>query len=448
MAGYAEGERGTGETEVQRQVDGLPINRRHLLVFGLCGAGLFFESLNLQIMSFVAPLLAREWGLGPKALGLAISAAIMGMLVGTYAFGAIADRFGRRAAFQATVGLFSLMTALSGLATGLGQLVAARFVAGIGIGGSIPVETAVLAEFTPGRVRGRAMALWAAALPLGGMAAPLIVAAMPEHWGWRALLFLGGVPAILVLFVRRAIPETPQYLAAKGRRADARRSIEWIAGHEMPELGGPTETSGDCVPPPAPRVAPERQLFAGQYRRATFVAWALNFGTFFAYYGFVLWLPALLGTVHGFARADVLSFMFLLALSGLIGRFGLLTLADRFRRETLILTYTVAAAGALAVFAVQTDYAPMVMAACIAAFLLEGVFSAVIPFVAEIYPAAIRATGVGWAGGMGRVATAIAPLMIGYLVSINHQAAVIALSLGSLVAAVAILIWRRGSTNG
>jgi putative MFS transporter len=214
-----------GAASIEQAVNAVPLNRRHAAVFALCSAGLFFESLNLQLMGFVAPQVAREWGLGPRMLGLVISAAIFGMLLGTYVFGAIADRYGRRLAFQCTVGIFSFLTALAGCATTLWQLIAARCGAGIGIGGSIPVETSVLTEFTPAAWRGRALALWGIFLPLGGFVAPLCVAVMPSEFGWRGLLFLGGVPAVLVLIARRTIPETPQYLAAKGRMREARAAV-------------------------------------------------------------------------------------------------------------------------------------------------------------------------------------------------------------------------------
>jgi len=388
----------TTEQQVEALMEDMRLNRRHLLVFLLCGAGLFFESLNLQLMSFVAPMVAREWGIGAKQIGVTISAAIFGMMAGTYLFGALADRFGRRATFQATVGLFSVLTALSGFATSLWQLLVARFGAGIGIGGSIPVETAVLAEFTPARWRGRVMALWATALPLGGLVAPLCVAAVPGDWGWRALLFLGGVPALLVLLVRRVIPETPHFLASKGHLEEARRALDWIAMK-------PPGSSVIRIAPgsPAPSAAPERVLIQPAYRSATLTAWALNFGSFFAYYGFVLWLPALLGTYRGLPTGEVISFMLGLALAGLFGRLTLMLLADRVRLERLILMTTLGAAFALAGFAFQAERPAMMLWGYAAAFLLEGVFSAAIPFVAQIYPAQVRATGVGWAGGMGRL---------------------------------------------
>jgi MFS transporter, putative metabolite:H+ symporter len=430
-----------GIDAVQTELDSLPLNRRHGAVFALCSAGLFFESLNLQIMSFAAPKIAVEWQLGPALTGTLISSAIMGMLVGTYLFGALADRFGRRLTFQVTVGIFSALTALSGFTGNYMQLLIARFGAGVGIGGSIPVETAVLAEFMPTRWRGRTMALWAIALPVGGFVAPLCVAAMPSALGWRGLLFLGGIPALLILFVRRIVPETPPYLVAKGRAQAAEQALAWIAKRPVRLAHIPKI---DLEPSPqTPRSAPERMLFVGDLRRATFTAWTINFGSFFAYYGMVLWMPALLGSYRGLSGERIIQFMLALALAGIAGRLAVIFGNDRIPRHLLITTCLLAAAVSLAVFSVQTRFEAMLIGACAAAFFLEGSFSAIIPFVAELYPASARATGVGWAGGMGRLGTALAPLTVGALVPINPTGAILTLAIGAIVAGAASLMTGR-----
>jgi putative MFS transporter len=430
-----------GAASIEQAVNAVPLNRRHAVVFALCSAGLFFESLNLQLMSFIAPQVAREWGLGPRMLGLTISAAIFGMLLGTYVFGAIADRYGRRLAFQCTVGIFSLLTALAGAATTVWQLIAARCGAGIGIGGSIPVETSVLTEFTPAAWRGRALALWGIFLPLAGFVAPLCVAVMPAQWGWRGLLFLGGVPGILVVIARRTVPETPQYLAAKGRMREARAAVAWIANRsdEPPLSVDPAEKS----PLPSKKRAPERILFSPSYRRATATNWMIYFGTFFSYYGFILWMPALLGGYRGYAASEVVRFMLGLSLAGLSGRIAMIFAIGRIARRPLIMTCALLSALGLIAFALPTDHASIMAAGYIAAFFLEGIFGAVIPFVAESYSTESRATGVGWAGGMGRLGATLAPLAIGSLVRIDVHYAIMTLAAGSVLAGIAMLISRR-----
>jgi putative MFS transporter len=428
----------SASASIEHQVNAVPLNRRHAVVFALCSAGLFFESLNLQLMSFIAPQVAREWGLGPRMIGLAISAAIFGMMLGTYLFGAIADRRGRRLAFQVTVGIFSVLTALASGATTLWQLIAARFGAGIGIGGSIPVETSVLTEFTPAAWRGRALALWGIFLPLGGFVAPLCVAAMPAESGWRGLLLVGGIPGILVLIARRAIPETPQYLATKGRMTEARAALAWIAnqpGESSPRPQIPLEKAL----PPAKR-APEKILFSPPYRRTTATSWMIYFGTFFSYYGFILWMPALLGGYRGYAAGEVVRFMLGLSLAGLSGRIAMIFAIGRIPRAPLIMTCAFLSALGLIAFALPNNHTSIMVGGYFAAFFLEGIFGAVIPFVAESYPTESRVTGVGWAGGMGRLGATLAPLAVGWLVRIDVHYAIMTLATGSLVAGAAILL--------
>jgi len=437
----ADGRGGDASAMIEHAVNDVPLNRRHAIVFTLCSAGLFFESLNLQLMSFVAPWVAREWGFGPQMLGLVISAAIAGMMLGTYVFGASADRHGRRLAFQCSVGIFSLMTALAGGASALWQLIAARFGAGIGIGGSIPVEASVLSEFTPVAWRARALALWGVFLPLGGFVAPLCVAVMPPQWGWRGLLFLGGIPAILVLIARRAIPETPQYLATKGRMAEARAALAWIAMRPVGPPLAPGTAENEYLQPK--KRAPERILFSPDYRRATATSWMLYFGTFFSYYGFILWLPALLGSYRGYAASEVIRFVLGSSLAGLSGRIAMIFAIGRIPRRPLIMTWAVFGALGLVGFASATDHAHIMITAYIAAFFLEGIFGAVIPFVAESYPTEGRATGIGWAGGMGRLGAMLAPLAIGRLVGIDVQYAIMTLGMGSVLAGIAMLLSSR-----
>jgi putative MFS transporter len=426
---------------VQAQVDALPLNRRHALVFAVCSAGLFFESLNLQLMSFAAPMIAREWRIGPATLGIAISAAMFGMLVGTYLFGALADRYGRRLGFQVTVGIFSVVTAVSAASAGLLQLTAARFGAGLGIGGSIPVETAVLAEFSPARWRARLVALWAMALPLGALAAPLCVALMPATFNWRGLMLLGAAPAALVLILRRTIPETPQFLAARGRLAASEQALSWIARRPI-ALAAEPEPSPDRAAV-GPREPPERLLFNAAHRRSTAMGWLLYFGSFSAYYGFVLWLPALLTGYRGFLQPELLRFMAGLALAGFAGRIGVLLLGGRLGQRTIIALCGVASVVALSAFATQPGRAGAYLWGYAAAFFLEGAFSVVIPFVADLYPSAARATGVGWAGGMGRLGAALAPLGVGLLLRSDMRYAVGLLTGGALLMASATLLGGR-----
>lgn len=222
---------------------------------------------------------------------------------------------------------------------------------------------------------------------------------------------------------------------------EARAAVAWIANRsdEPPLSLDPAEKS----PLPRKKRAPERILFSPSYRRATATNWMIYFGTFFSYYGFILWMPALLGGYRGYAASEVVRFMLGLSLAGLSGRVAMIFAIGRIARRPLIMTCAVLSALGLIAFALPTDHASIMAAGYIAAFFLEGIFGAVIPFVAESYSTESRATGVGWAGGMGRLGATLAPLAIGSLVRIDVHYAIMTLAAGSVLAGIAMLISRR-----
>jgi MFS transporter, putative metabolite:H+ symporter len=255
------------------------------------------------------------------------------------------------------------------------------------------------------------------------------------------LLFLGGLPAALIFVLRRTIPETPQFLASKNRIAESKRALDWIARRP---IAIPVDDAASDARSLSLRPKPERILFDRHHRRLTVISWMIYFGSFFGYYGFVLWLPTLLGTYRGLEHPQVLHFMLGLALAGLLGRAAILAIVDRVDRRTLILACAAGGAIAIAGFGTQSAYVQMLIWGYIAAFFLEGIFSGVIPFVAELYPAAARASGVGWAGGMGRIGTALAPLGVGLLVQHDVRFAIWLLAIGPLLTLTATSILYTG----
>ena len=261
---------------------------------------------------------------------------------------------------------------------------------------------------------------------------------MPAELGWRGLLLFGGIPGILVLIARRVIPETPQYLATKGRMTEARAAVAWIANHPGESPPSPRIPLEKALPPA--KRGPEKILLSPAYRRTTTANWMIYFGTFFSYYGFILWMPALLGGYRGYTAGEVVRFMLGLSLAGLSGRIAMIFAVGRIPRAPLIMTCAFLSALGLIAFALPNNHTSIMVAGYIAAFFLEGIFGAVIPFVAESYPTESRATGVGWAGGMGRLGATLAPLAVGWLVRIDVHYAIMTLATGSVVAGAAMLL--------
>jgi putative MFS transporter len=420
-------------------LDKLKLNRRHWTVFGVCSAGFVFDAMDFQIMALVAPSIAKEWSIDPQAMGFVLSATAVGMIIGSYLFGMLGDWMGRRFGFQVTIGIFALFSGLCAGAQNVTQLALLRLVTGIGIGGFVPIDTAMISEYMPASKRGRLLALWALFYPAGGLLAAWVARLVVPDLGWRALFLVGVAPAIMILLVRMLIPESPRFLLMRGRTKEAEASVQWIAmGQAVPPLTAPAST-------PSAARAQERMtlkaLFNATYRRRTAMLWALWFSWSFSFFGVLLWLPSLLVQHRGMSGAAVFTYIMGFMLAGIAGRIAVSFIIDHAGRRYSIAGFGLCAAVMLILFGQQTTLENLILFGYIFAFFHDGGLSAVAPYTPELYPTSARSTGVGWAVGAGRLASVIAPIVVGFLVPIGLGAVFATLSLGFLVAALVVLLF-------
>lgn len=424
-------------------LDSLPMNRRHWTIFGVCAAGFVFDALDFQIMALAAPTIAKEWGVAPTAMGFVLSATVVGMLVGSFLFGTISDRIGRRLGFQITIGLFAMFCGLSAFAQNIEQLAILRFLTGVGLGGLVPVDTAIMSEFMPRARRGRLMALWALFFPVGGLIAAMAARLIVPDMGWRSLFLVGISPAILVFLVRRLIPESPRFLLGRGRFAEARTAIEWLNMGPLPaNLARVSETAAKEQRAKAESGAARMTvgtLFSPEYRKRTIMLSLLWFGWSFSYFGILLWLPSLLVQHRGMAQTDVFAFVIGFMVSGIIGRIAVSFLIDRLGRRYTIALFGLCASVAALAFGMQTDHLNLYIVGYIFAFFHDGGLSAIAPYTPELYPTHARATGVGCANGSGRVASILCPIVVGYLVPFGLSPIFWMFAAGYFLAAVVVL---------
>ncbi|HMA37740.1 MAG TPA: MFS transporter, partial [Chloroflexia bacterium] len=279
---------------------GLSGFQRRLVV--MAGLGWMFDAMDLGLISFVLAGLAHDWGfrLTDTFLGLAglpipsviLSTGLLGMVVGATLAGTLADRIGRKRVFQVTLLVYSLATGLSALIPGpatlglpgsLTLLLLLRFLVGLGLGGEFPVASALVGEWAPTRQRGRMLVLvesfwaygWIAAAAVGLLLIPGLAG------GWRWACALGALPALYVFYLRRHLPESPRYLARRGRTAEA-RALLVAAGLDAAEIALATA--------PLPATAPVNSLWRQGFARRTLMLWLVWFGAIFSFYGIVGWL--------------------------------------------------------------------------------------------------------------------------------------------------------------
>lgn len=419
-------------TRLGDRLDRLPLSRFHWRVLLLSGLGWMFDALDILIVGSVVAAVSRAWDLAPSTALWISSLNLIGMFVGATAAGVLADRVGRKSMFQATLLIYSLFTGLSAFATGAASMMVFRFLAGIGLGGELPVASTLLAEFAPQKRRGTLVVLLESFWAYGAVLAALIgYAVVPREWGplagWQVAFLIGALPAFLVFALRRGLPESVRFLVARGRVGEAEeivRRIEAECGVESPQ------PAADTVAAPAPAAAPERRasfadLFRAGFGRRTLVLWAMWGTMSFSYYGIFLWLP-LQFVRKGLSLDQALLYNLIIALAQIPGYFAAAFLVERWGRKPTFVSFLAACSVGAWFFGQQARLPtlepeailPILIWGSVISFFNLGAWGVVYTYTPELYPTRLRATGAGAASAWGRIWAILAPLTIGWQIAI------------------------------
>ena len=404
---------------VADRLDRLPLTSFHYRLLLLSGLGWLFDSMDGGLMSFVLARLKSEWHLGPDQIAVAGSAGVAGMFLGGAVAGSLADRFGRKAVFQATLLIFTVSTGLCALSQGLASLVLMRFLVGLGLGGELPVAAALVSEFAPAKQRGRLLVLLESFWALGWAAAAIIaefLARRAEAAGstfpWRIAFLIGALPALYVFVLRRALPESPRYLSSRGRLGEADaviRSIEnesWIP----PGAGLAPDTDGASTG----RRARLRDLFGPGLARRTVMLWLLWFTMAYSYYGIFIWLPTLLAG-QGFPLATSFRFTLIITLAQIPGYFTAAYLVEAIGRKATLIPFMLLCALGSYFFSGARSEHDLILWGCLLSFFNLGAWGVTYGYTPELYPTWLRGTGTGFAAAFGRIGGILAPLVVGKL---------------------------------
>ncbi|MFJ4100181.1 MFS transporter [Amycolatopsis japonica] len=386
-------------------------------IFLIGGLGYMFDAWDVALNGFLTPLVGTEFGLSAGGKGLVATANLIGMAVGAVVWGTIADRIGRKRAFSVTLLLFALFSVLGALAPNVETFLALRFLAGIGLGGCIPVDYAIVSEFSPRKHRGRVLSAMDGWWPIGTtLAAVTATLLLPVEGNWRWMLVLMILPALLLFWVRRGVPESPLYLVRKGREAEARAVIDDLVrrtGATPEPYSVPPavveDTRGGAV---AAAFDQLRRVWAFN-PRITAVAWSLFISVMLVYYAALSWMPSIL-RAQGFGEIAAFASTALMNATGIVGVAVAVLLVDKVGRKRIILVAGPLTALSLVVFSLLLD-TPAAAVVAIGAF---GLFALVVipvmyAYVSELYPTELRASGFGWASSSSRAITGFAPLLFG-----------------------------------
>jgi AAHS family 4-hydroxybenzoate transporter-like MFS transporter len=436
---------------VTQLIDGMPFTRLQLTVVVLCALVGLLDGADTQSIGVTAPFIAEMMGMKINSFGPVFAASQLGAAIGALSFGSLADRYGRKPMLAIAITLFALFTLATVHATTLPVLIVVRFLAGIGLGGATPCFLSMTSDYSPKKQRGTIATIIWSAYPLGAALGGFMNAYIIKNYDWRTIFYVGGVlPLAIMLLLLVVMPESVQYLAARGN-AGANARIRKILARM-----GQTFESQDVqfvVDGKKMTGVPVKHLFSDRMGMTTLMLWAVFFLAFATTNLMVMWTPALLhnnGLEHA-ATAVVLGFINLGAFLGMAsaGR-----LVDRFGPVRSLGTGFFMAAIFLGILGSATT-TTMAAALGFAAGMAIGIGGAgAIAVATLLYPAAIRSSGIGWGMGMGRFGQFVSPLIVGALLTAGFgtgQILLAAMAFPGLAAVFVVLLWRlewRGGSGG
>ncbi|HYI51581.1 MAG TPA: MFS transporter [Microbacterium sp.] len=406
-------------SSLSERLDRLPFTRRHLRVLTGSGIGWALDAMDVGLISFVIAALAAQWSLEPSQTAWIASIGFVGMAVGASVGGLLADRFGRRQVFAVTLLIYGIATGASALVGGLTALLVLRFLVGLGLGAELPVASTYVSEFAPARMRGRLIVILEAFWAVGWTAAALIgfLVIPGSDDGWRWAFALGAIPAAYALVVRWGLPESARWLARRGRFAEADavvRSFEEAAG-------AAASVNNDTQADEAPAVALSARerlatLWSAEFRVRTACLWLVWFCVNFSYYGAFIWIPSILVS-QGYDLVRSFGFTLIITLAQLPGYAVAAWLIEVWGRRLTLSVFLAGSAISAILFGTAAGESVVIATGMALSFFNLGAWGALYAVTPEMYPTSLRATGSGWAAGVGRIASIIAPLTVPLLLA-------------------------------
>ena len=247
MVGTSAGQASSVDNIVAR-LERLPTSWWQVQTRIIVGVATFFDAFDALAIATVLPVIVPLWKLAPAQIGLLISAGFLGQLLGALLFGWIAERYGRMTAMVWSIALFAVMSLVCAFAWDYGSLLLFRTIQGIGLGGEVPVAAVFISELAKAKGRGRFVLLYELVFPIGLVSASLVGLWVVPHLGWQWMFVIGALPAFLALVLRWLLPESPRWLAVRGRNAEAEAAMALIERETEKATGKP-------LPPPQPVVA-------------------------------------------------------------------------------------------------------------------------------------------------------------------------------------------------
>ncbi|KWC30242.1 MFS transporter [Burkholderia ubonensis] len=398
------------------RLERLPANAMQIRARVMIGAATFFDGFDVITIAATLPLLIHKWGLSPNQVGLLIASGAIGQLIGAFLFPALAEKHGRVKAIAWSSAVIGVTSIACGFAPTFEVFVLLRILQGLGLGGELPVAATYINEITRAHGRGRFVLLYEIVFPIGLLVSMALGAWLVPRFGWEIMYFVGGMPLALALVLTHLVPESPRWLASRGRLPEAGQAL------------GVFEASVKGPLPPAPvmqaaafdemvRQHPKRRmidLFSAAYRKRTFAVATLWATCGFIQYGLSTWLPTIYKNFYHAPLQLALNLAVIGSVMGVLGSLASALLVDRLGRKPVIVWSFVLCALSLALAGVYHAASVYVVATfcSLSLGLMASGFITAYVYTPEQYPTSIRASGCGLGSAWLKIASFVAPMVV------------------------------------
>ncbi len=403
--------------QIAARVERLPLSPWHLKLRIVMGAALFFDAFDALAIAYVLPVLIGMWKLAPAQIGTLISAGFAGQLVGALFFGWLAERIGRVGGAIWTIGIFSVFSVVCAFAWSYESMLLFRFIQGLGLGGEVPIAAAYIGEIAKADRRGRFFLLYQVVFAVGLAAVAVAATWVVPHLGWQWMFYIGAVPAVIALVLRRLLPESPRWLASRGRLEEADRAMTSIEREVSQGGARPLPPLPASIPPVAKTRASWSELFAGPYARRTFAVWVMWFCAYLVTYGLAGWLPAVYRTVFRLPVEQALQYTMVTPVVGVVAALACAYFIDvTGRKPWFAAAFLLGSLPLLALWlgAADSPFNVMILST-LSWFFITTISLGLYLYSSEIYPTRVRALGTGTGTAWVRLASIIGPFVVGMI---------------------------------
>lgn len=393
--------------DVKTVIDQSHVNPFHIKLLITFIIITMFDGYDMFYLGNIIPSLIQDWGITTTTAGILMSSGLVGMALGAVILGMVADRMGRRFTVSFAIFTFSIFTFIASFAVEPIFFAICRFLAGLGLGGVIPVLNASLGEFLPKKRRIAIVTLVNIGAPIGGMLTSLTAIYIVPHFGWRPVLWIGSLPLFLIPFVLKVLPNSPEYNFRNRQFEKLSDVLNKITGKNIYNANDfkYTFTSQNVK-----NQSSVKSLFTDKRAVSTLLFWVAVFMNLVALYGLSTWIPSIM-VQAGYSLTLGISFLLILKLGAIVGAVIGGGFTNRFNAKFVIVVYFIVGFIALIILGLKPPFIISYILLFISGAATNGTQMLMNSYIAQFYPTHIKATGTGWSIGIGRIGGIVSPII-------------------------------------